>query len=449
MYDLIVIGGGPGGYHAARLAGKTGMKTLLFEKNELGGVCLNEGCIPSKTLLHSAKVLDYARHGKVYGVSATGVEFDHNAVIARKNGVVKKLVFGVKAQMNLSAVTVIHEAAQIAGKNLVNAGGETFEAKYIIIATGSEPVVPPLPGLTEALSDGFVLTNREILDLPEVPENLVIIGGGAVGLEMASYFNSAGGKVTIIEMMPKIAGQMDGEISNMLMEALIKKGVRFMLNTKVQAIEQGKVICEGSEVSADKVLLSIGRRPVTEGYGLENAGVTVYKGAIATDAYMLTSIPDIYAVGDVNGKHMLAHTAYREAEAAINHMLQRRGFMCYDAIPSVIYTTPEVACVGETLESLAAKGIDAGEASLPMTHSGRFVAENAGAVGLIGLCKLVFEKRTRRVRGVHMLGSYASEIIAAACVIIETQMRLEDVTEIIFPHPSVSEVIKETAFEII
>jgi len=165
---------------------------------------------------------------------------------------------------------------------------------------------------------------------------------------------------------------------------------------------------------------------------------------VSEKRYMLTSVPNIYAVGDVNGKHMLAHTAYREAETAVNHMLQKRAIMSYDAVPSVIYTTPEVACVGETLEGLTAKGIDAGEASLPMMYSGRFVAENAGANGL---CKIVFEKKSQRVRGVHMLGSYASEIIAAACVMIETQMRAEDVTEIIFPHPTVSEIIKETAFE--
>ena len=443
MYDLIIIGGGPGGYHAARLAGRAGMKTLLFEKNELGGVCLNEGCIPSKTLLHSAKILDCARNGKAYGVKAAELEFDHNAVIARKNGVVKKLVFGVKTLMNSSGVTVICEEAEIVGRNLVKAGDETFETKHIIIAAGSEPVIPPLAGLSEAFSDGFVLTNREILDLCEIPENLAIIGAGAIGLEMASYFSSAGSKVTVIEMLPKIAGQTDGEISNMLMEALMKKGVHFVLNTKVTAIERGKVKCEESEVTADKVLLSIGRRPVTKGYGLENAGVALYKGAIATDANMLTSVPNIYAVGDVNGKHMLAHTAYREAEVAVNHILQKPGVMRYDAVPSVIYTTPEVACVGETLESLETKGTDAGEASLPMAHSGRFVAENQGANGL---CKIVFEKKSRRVKGVHMLGSYASEIIAAACVVIEKQMRVEDVTEIIFPHPTVSEIIKETAF---
>jgi dihydrolipoamide dehydrogenase len=282
-------------------------------------------------------------------------------------------------------VEVKNETASIKGRNHVTASGETYETKNIIIAAGSVPVVPPIPGLTQALADGFALTSREILELLEIPERLVIIGGGVIGLEMASYFNSVGSTVTVIEMLPKIAGPTDAEISKMLLDVYTKKGVSFMLNTKVTGFEPGKVIYEGGLIEADKVLLSIGRRLSTEGLGLENAGVALYKGAIETDGHMRTNVPGIYAIGDINGKYMLAHTAYREGEVAVNHILGRRGVknaMRYEAVPSVIYTAPEAACVGETEESLAAKGIEAVAVSLPMMFSGRFIAENTAMDGL-------------------------------------------------------------------
>lgn len=445
MYDLIVIGGGPGGYMAAERAGHAGLKTLLVEKNALGGVCLNEGCIPSKTLLNSAKALYYAKHGEAYGVMTQGVAYDHNAVVERKNKVVGTLVSGVKAQMKASGVTVVNGEAEIVDKNRVKANGEAYEGKRLLIATGSEPVIPPIPGLKEGIDSGFVLTNRELLDLREIPESLVIIGGGVIGLEMASYFGAVGSKVTVIEMLHKIAGPFDAEISQMLMKSLEKKGVTFKLETKVTEINYGKAIYEGGETKADKVLLSIGRKPVTAGFGLENAGVLLERGAIVTDSHLQTNIANIYAVGDVNGKSMLAHTAYREAEVAVNHMLGRRDIMRYNAVPSVIYTSPEAAGVGETEETAASKLIEFDSVKLPMVYSGRFVAENTD---MDGVCKVITEKGSKRIIGVHLLGSYSSEIIASAALMLEMEMRVEDVREIIFPHPSVSEIIREAVFKI-
>jgi len=454
-YDLIIIGGGPGGYMAAERAGHAGLKVLLIEKRALGGVCLNEGCIPSKTLLHSAKVLDYALHGGDYGVtSGSKPVLDHKSVVARKNKVVETLVNGVKALMKANKVTVVYGEAQIVDSSTVKVGDEVNNGLRLLIATGSVPVIPPIDGLAEGLKKGFVVTSREILDLEKVPKHLVVIGGGVVGLEMASYYCSAGSKVTVIEMLPKIAGAIDAEISSLLLKSYQKKGIEFMLDTKVTAVTKNSVEFEcghganenrSSVLKADKVLLSIGRKPFIEGFGLENLGLVIENGAIKTDAHGLTSLPNVYAVGDVNGKYMLAHAAYREAEVAVAHMLGKRDVIRYDAVPSVIYTSPEVACVGDTEESAKARGVDTAAVTVPMVYSGRYVAEN---VVTDGICKVVINKVHRNVIGVHLYGSYASEIITSACMMIEMQMRIEDVQKVIFPHPTVSEMIREAVFRL-
>ena len=450
MYDLIVIGGGPGGYLAAERAARAGLNTLLFEKNALGGVCLNEGCIPSKTLLQSAKTYDHALHAEKYGVLVRKVSIDQGAVIARKNKVVRTLVAGVAAKLHHAGVAVVPKTAALAGRKegfLVSDGQQSYEGKNIIIATGSSAVVPSIPGVAEHLGS-FVLTNREILDLTQIPEKLAVIGGGVIGLEMAAYYATVGSRVTVIEMLPKIAGATDGEVSTFLQKELERKGVRFLLEHKCLSVEPGKVLAQGKdgvvEVEADKVLLSIGRRANTENLGLETVGVEFTKSGIPTDAMGRTNVPGIYAVGDVNGHHMLAHTAYREAEVAVNTILGKKDAMRYHANPSVIYTTPEVASVGKTEEECRQKGIDYEVAKLSMRYSGRFVAENEGGDGL---CKVIIDKKRRTVLGVHLIGSYAGEIIWGAAEMLELQLRVTDARQIIFPHPTVSEIIRETLWE--
>jgi len=314
-----------------------------------------------------------------------------------------------------------------------------------MIATGSVPIVPPIDGLSDGLKNGYVLTNREILDLEVIPKNLVVIGGGVIGLEMASYYNTAGSNVTVIEMMPKIAGVIDEEISTLLMKSYQSKGIEFLLNSRVTSITTDSVIFDGGQIKADKILLSIGRKPFIEGYGLENLGLVLEKGAVKTDLHGLTSLPNVYAVGDVNGKYMLAHAAYREAEVAVNHMLGKPDVMRYDAVPSVIYTSPEVASVGETEESAKSQGIDYTAVTVPMIYSGRYIAENAVTDGI---CKVLIDKKHRIILGVHLYGSYASEIIISACMMIEMQMRVQDVQKVIFPHPTVNEMIREAVFRL-
>ncbi|MDR1158991.1 MAG: FAD-dependent oxidoreductase [Oscillospiraceae bacterium] len=426
MFDLIVLGGGPAGYLAAERAGAAGMTVCLFEKRALGGVCLNEGCIPSKTLLHAAKLYDYTKTDK-YGVTVPRADYDHAAVIARKNRVVRANVAGIEAKLKKHGVTVVREAAALEARaeGGFRVGGRI--GRQVLIATGSEPIRPPVEGIERAL------TNREILDLETVPKTLAVIGGGIIGLEMASVFNSIGTKVTVYEMLDKIAGPTDREISEMLQKIYEKKGVSFALGARVRSIDA---------LGAEVTLCSVGRRAVTEGVGLETLGVATERGAVATDEQMRTNVPGVYAAGDCNGKSMLAHTAYREAEVAVNTMLGRRDRMEYGAIPSVLYTNPEAAGCGETLETARAKGYEAREVKLSMRYSGRFVAENEGADGL---CKLVL--LGQRLLGVHMLGNPCSEIISTVSLAMGREVPIEALKKVIFPHPTVGEILRETLFE--
>lgn len=453
-FDLIVLGGGPAGYNAAEKAAAGGLKTALIEKRALGGVCLNEGCIPSKSLLYSAKIFDYANHGDKYGVTVTGASIDQAKVIERKNKVVKTLVTGIAMKLKKLGVTVVSAEGEILGRGEngfeISANGEVYAGKNLLIATGSAPVMPPIPGLLEGAKSGFVMTNREVLDLTEIPKELVVIGGGVIGLEMASYYNSVGSAVTVIEMLDHIAGNTDGEISAILQKNYAKKSVTFKLGCRVTEVGTDSVSFinakgESESVSADKVLCSIGRRAVTEGFGLDKLRVATEKGAVITDEYMKTGVPGVYAAGDVNGKSMLAHTAYREGEVAVNNILGKRDKMSYLAVPGVIYTNPEVASVGETLESAKAKGIDAVCVNLTLRYSGRYIAENEGGDGIV---KVIADKKRNCLVGVHMIGNYSSEIIYGAALMLETEIDINNLRELIFPHPSVCEVIREALFEI-
>ena len=458
MYDLAIIGGGPGGYVAAERAGAAGLKTVLFERKSLGGVCLNEGCIPTKTLLYSAKVYNYAKTGDHYGVYVNDPVFKYDEIVARKNKVVKKLVGGVKAAMKAGKVEVVAENAVIQGRDSegikIQAGGNVYAAKNLLICTGSEAAVPPFPGLKEA--GDVIVTNREILDMTERTEELVVIGGGVIGMEFAAFFSTLGTKVTVVEMLPKILGPLDDEISDMLQKQYEKKGVQFCLRCKVTGIEGNTVVYENPEgqvcrVSGDKILVSVGRRANLQGFGLENIGVELALNpagrpyGIKVDEKMRTNVPGVYAAGDVTGFSMLAHTASREGEVAVNNILGKEDRMRYNAIPGVVYTNPEVAGVGLTEAEAKAKGVDYKVVKLPMAYAGRFVAENERGEGI---CKIIVGAKYHEVLGVHMLGNPCSEIISAACVAIETEMTLEQMQEVVFPHPTVSEIIKETSFTI-
>lgn len=449
MFDLLIIGGGPAGYVAAERAGHKGLKVLLFEKKAMGGVCLNEGCIPTKTMLYSAKTYENALHGDKYGVFVDNVRFDYGKIVSRKNKVVRKLVLGVEGKMKANQVTVVKGEARICGRGTggieVSCNGESYHGANLLICTGSEASVPPIPGLTEA--GDIVVTNREILDLKEQPQSLVIIGGGVIGMEFASFFNSLGTKVTVVEMLPEILGGLDGEISAMLRDMYAKKGIEFYLDAKVIQVDGKKVVFEkdgkAQTVEGEKILLSVGRRPVTKGFGLEILNVELKGNGIKVDEKMRTNVPGVFAAGDVTGFSLLAHTAMREGEVVVNNLTGGNDRMRYQAIPGVVYTNPEVAGVGETEESAKAHGIAYRVSKLPMTYAGRFVAENEGGNGL---CKILTGEKRGEIIGVHMLGNPSSEMIYGACMAIEQEMTVKEMQEIVFPHPTVSEIIKEILF---
>ena len=450
MYDIAIIGGGPGGYAAAEKAGKNGLKTILFEKKDLGGVCLNEGCIPTKTLLYSAKLYDNARKSEKYGVRVEGAELDYKKMIDRKTKVIRKLVAGVGLRMKNAGVEVIKAEAVIEGRNSdgtirITASDATYEARNLLICTGSETFVPPIEGLDISNNEAIV-TNRELLSLKEAPQSITIIGGGVIGMEFASLYNSIGAEVYVIEMQPEILGTLDAEISTMLRAQYTKRGIHFNLSCKVTRIQGNDVVFVDSEgvehtATSDKILVSVGRRPITKGFGLETLGVELERGGIKVDDKMRTNVEGVFAAGDVTGFSLLAHTATREGEVVINNLIGAPDTMCYNAIPGIVYTNPEVASVGITEVEAQRQGIAYICHRLPMAYSGRFVAENEGGEGL---CKVIVEESTGRVLGVHMLGNPCSEIIGSACIAVAQGMTIHEFERIILPHPTVTEILKET-----
>ena len=451
-FDVLVIGGGPGGYLCAERAAQGGLSVCLFEAKHMGGTCLNEGCIPTKTLLNSAKLYRHAKDSAAFGVTSENVAFDHKKVLERKGKVVKSLVTGVEKAMKALNVTVVTAPAKIEGRAdggfQVSAGGENYTGARLVIASGAESVIPPVTGIQEALSSGFAVTSREALDMAELPRELVVIGGGVVGLELACYYATVGVQVTVIEMLPKIAGNTDAEICKIITDTY-KKSMTVKTSCKVLEVTKDGVVYEEKgekkEIKCGKVLLSVGRRPHTQDLGLETLGIEMDRAAIVTDRHMCTNVAGVYAIGDCNGKSLYAHTAYREAEVAVNHMLGVNDEMRYNVIPAVLYTDPEAASVGESKASAEEKGMNVKEVRVSMNFAGRYLAETERGRGF---CKLVVDTDTRRVVGCHMVGSYVSEFIMSAVMMVDTELPIERLQKMVFPHPTVCEVIREALFQI-
>ncbi|MBT3271717.1 MAG: dihydrolipoyl dehydrogenase [Spirochaetales bacterium] len=448
IYDLIVLGGGPGGYRAAERAGALGKSVLLIEKANLGGVCLNWGCIPTKSLLHSAKLYRHMLEGEAFGVIAPQVRFDLPAAMKWKGKVIETLHKGIAYQMKRFGVEVISGEGIVAsggpGGIAVEVNGSVYNGAKLILATGSSPFILPIDGIESP----NVLTSTEILEVESIPASLVIIGGGVIGMEFASLFSSLGTVVHVVEMLDEIVPVLDGEISKALRKA--SKGITFYLGARVESVGENGVRFskdgKSETIEGELILMSVGRRPNTTGLGLEAAGLDIGRTGVNVDEQMRTNLPDVYAVGDVTGKSLLAHSAYRMADVAVKNLYGTGDQMRYHAIPSVVYTIPEAASCGLTEAEATERGIAVRTATLPMKANGRFLAE----FGLKepGFCKVIVDKKSDVLLGVHMFGGGCSEHIFGAAAMIEAELRVKDIKDIVFPHPTVSEIFQDTLWEL-
>ncbi len=466
-YDVIVIGAGPGGYVAAIRAAQLGLKVACVEKRDaLGGTCLNVGCIPSKALLQSSEKFEEAQHGlAAFGVKTGKVELDLPGMLAHKDKTVKSNVDGVGFLFKKNKIDWLKGAGAIvsggagAGAVKVRAkgGGEqTYKAKHIIIATGSDVI--SLPGI--AIDEKVIVSSTGALSLPAVPKRMVVIGGGVIGLELGSVWQRLGAQVTVVEFLDRILPPMDGEVSKQMQRILGKQGIQFKLSTKVTAAKPGKsgvtltlepaqagngAAAKSETMEADVVLVAVGRKPYTEGLGLESAGVKLdNRGRIAVDKHFQSNVPGIYAIGDCTEGPMLAHKAEDEGMALAEIIAGQAGHVNYDAIPNIVYTWPEVAAIGKTEEELKAAGIPYKAGKFPFTANGRARAMNATE----GFVKILADATTDRVLGCHMVGPDTSHLIAEIAIAIEFGASSEDIARTCHGHPTLSEVVKEAALAV-
>ncbi|MGF1561532.1 MAG: dihydrolipoyl dehydrogenase [Geminicoccaceae bacterium] len=454
-FDVVVIGGGPGGYVCAIRAAQLGLKTACIEKRgALGGTCLNVGCIPSKALLHSSELFEEARHGLGgHGIKVGSVELDLDAMLNNKDKVVKDLTSGIEFLFKKNKVTYIkgHGTLSAPGTiqvQLTDGGEQTVSAKNIVIATGSE--VMPLPGVE--IDEERIVSSTGALDLDEVPEHMVVIGGGYIGLEMGTVWRRLGSNVTVVEFLDRITPGMDGDVSKQFQRILAKQGIEFRLGTKVTGVDSSgnrlKVQLEPAKggdsesMETDVVLVSIGRRPYTDGLGLEAVGVQLdERKRIKVDGHLRTGVDGIYAIGDVIDGPMLAHKAEEEGVMVAEQIAGQKPHINYDAIPAVVYTYPEVASVGKTEEQLKDAGVKYRAGKFPFTANSR-----ARSVGLTdGFVKILADAETDKILGAHIMGPEAGTMIAELALAMEFGASSEDVARTCHPHPTLEEAVKEAA----
>ena len=441
-YFLAIIGGGPAGYTAAEKASKAGKDVVLFEQNAVGGTCLNVGCIPTKSLLYGAKQYYNATHAQKYGVTAENVCFDFAAMQKRKTIVVRKLVAGIKQRLNNEHCTLVSGFAKVESRTdelvTIECNGETYEAENLMICTGSTNFVPPIPGIKE---NEHVWDSTDALAAAELPKSIIIVGGGVIGMEFATLYHELGVPVTVIEALPTILPNLDPEVVSILSDKYKKAGINILTETCVESIDGGKVTANGEVYEAERILVSVGRRANLNGLEALN-DIELNRGAIVIDDFCKTNLPNVYACGDVTVKIMLAHVAARQAEVAVGRMLKQIPLqrIAYNAIPSVVYTNPEIASVGITEAQAAELNIETEVRKLPMTFSGRFMAENEGETGL---CKMIIDAKKQSVLGVHMIGNPCSEFVAAASFAVRMGYTTGEFEQVVFPHPTVSEILHE------
>ncbi len=448
LVDVGIVGAGPGGYVAAIRAAQLGAKVALIERDRIGGVCLNWGCIPTKAMASSVELLIEIERAEEYGVLVSEPGFDFSKMMRRKDKVVERLVSGVETLLDARKVEVLSGQGEFVSPTRIKVSGKSpteIEARKVIIATGSVPVVPPAPGLDLP----GVMTSDEIVTLEEAPDDLVIVGAGVIGVEFASIFNALGTKVTIIEMLPSILTTVDEELARRHQQMLRKEGVEIHTKSPLKEVRQREtaleVVYEGPKgegvITADLVLISTGRAPYTEGLNLKEIGVNVEKGAVLVDEHMATNVPGVYAIGDVTGGYMLAHVASHEGEVAVEHAMGRESTIDYEVVPNCVFTMPEIAGVGLTEQEAKEKGIVYKKSRFPFSASGRALAMGQTT----GLVKMICDQESGEVLGLHIMGPHATDMIAEGALAIQSGATAEDIARTIHAHPTLPEAIREAA----
>ena len=444
---IIIIGAGPGGYETALAAAKRGVEVVLVEAGPVGGTCLNEGCIPTKSFCKNAQLLEQLREAEAFGVSELAFNFDFKAVTARKNAVVEQLRGGVESLLSHKLITLVRGKASFKDAHTVVVGDDEYTADYIIIATGSVSASLPVPG---ADLEG-VLISKEILDIEELPKKLCVIGGGVIGLEFASIFNSFSCEVTVLEYCKEILPRFDTDLAKRLKQCLSKKGIDINTQSQVLSIskedDQYKVtfLRKGKEESvvADKVLMAVGRKANVDSLNLSEAGVEFGPRGVVVNEVMQTSQPHIYAVGDINGKMMLAHAAIFQGLVALDHMMGKDNDIDLTVMPAAVFTSPEAASVGKTEDECK-------EAGLKVKCLKSFFRANGKAVTMgetEGFCKVIVEEETGLLLGCHLFGPHSSDIVQEVCALISRKSTLKQLQDIIHTHPTLTEVIQSAAHQ--
>ncbi|MGL5261003.1 MAG: dihydrolipoyl dehydrogenase [Bacteroides sp.] len=443
IFDVAIIGGGPVGLAAIQTLAPSGMKIVVFEKNKVGGTCLNEGCMPTKSLLHSASVFANTQTAKEFGVHAEQATFNYKEVVARKDQMIAALLNGSEQKVKMSGVTLVQAEATLDGESKdgliqIQANNERYQAKKLIIGSGSENFVPPIPGLKEA----EYISSREALQLQEVPKTLTVIGGGVLGMEFASLFSTFGAKVDLIEMSEEILPSFDPELAAELRKYYATRGITFHTGAKAEKVD-GKTITVSKAgktytLTNELILLAVGRKPATESLGLESLGIKMDRSAIVVNEQMRSSHPNVYACGDSIGGSMLAHTGLQEGAVAAMSILGMPAKLNYKTIPAAVYTSPELASVGYQEKELIAEHIPYEVVKAPMAASGRFILDNT--LDTPGIFKALIHKESKVILGIHILGNPASELIAIGGMAIAQNMTVDQLRSNVFPHPTASAI---------
>lgn len=445
-YDVAILGGGPGGYETAIRCSQLGLKTCLIEAKELGGTCLNWGCIPTKALLHSSEVYIEAKGAAEFGVNTGAVSFDFTKIMSRKDDILMRQRNGIRGLEKSHGVEVIKGFGVLTSSTTIDVGGQIIETDKIILATGSTPARPPIPGMDSI----NVLTSDDIFNLKACPDSIVIIGGGVIGIEFATFFANLDVKVTIVEMMPEILPGMDTEMKNLLAQTLSGKGVKIVTSAQVKKIESNGAVSisyikdgQDADVQGAMCLVCVGRRPMTREIGLEAVGVKTERGFVGIDEHMRTNIQNVFAIGDITGKVQLAHVASAQGMIAAANCAGKNERMDYRFIPSCVYTSPELASVGMTAEKATSEGIDIRIGTFKIAGNGKAMVIGA----TVGLVKLITCAKTGEILGGQILSPRATDMITEIAAVMRSEGTIEELSTTIHPHPTLSEIILEAAHD--